>query len=100
MPTVFAALQCVIHCHVKLIGKRVTIPSISVKDGDVIELRDKAKDLAIVLIAVDSGERDVPGYIDVDLKCMKGTFVRGPKLPDVPYPVQMEPHLVVEFYSR
>src|SRR3569833_4547141 len=66
VPTVFAARQFVSHGHVKLNGKRVTIPSISVKDGDVIELRDKAKDLAIVLIAVDSGERDVPGYIDVD----------------------------------
>jgi len=100
VPTVFAARQFVSHGHVKLNGKRVTIPSISVKDGDVIELRDKVKELAVVLIAVDSGERDVPDYIDVDHKSMKGTFVRGPKLPDVPYPVQMEPHLVVEFYSR
>ena len=98
--TVFAARQFVNHGHVKVNGKRVTIPSISVKDGDVIELRDKVKELAIVLIAVDSGERDVPDYIEVDHKAMKGTFVRGPKLPDVPYPVQMEPHLVVEFYSR
>jgi small subunit ribosomal protein S4 len=100
VPTVFAARQFVSHGHVKLNGKRVTIASISVKDGDIIELRDKVKELAIVLIAVDSGERDVPDYIDVDHKSMKGTFVRGPKLPDVPYPVQMEPHLVVEFYSR
>src|SRR5271168_3406785 len=100
VPTVFAARQFVSHGHVKLNGKRVTIASISVKDGDVIELRDKVKELAVVLIAVDSGERDVPDYIDVDHKSMKGTFVRGPKLPDVPYPVQMEPHLVVEFYSR
>jgi small subunit ribosomal protein S4 len=100
VPTVFAARQFVSHGHVKLNGKRVTIASISVKDGDVIELRDKVKELAVVLIAVDSGERDVPDYIDVDHKAMKGTFVRGPKLPDVPYPVQMEPHLVVEFYSR
>ena len=82
VPTVFAARQFVSHGHVKLNGKRVTIPSISVKDGDVIELRDKVKELAIVMIAVDSGERDVPDYIDVDHKSMKGTFVRGPKLPD------------------
>jgi small subunit ribosomal protein S4 len=100
VPTVFAARQFVSHGHVKVNGKRVTIASFSVKDGDMIELRDKVKELAVVLIAVDSGERDVPDYMDVDHKGMKGTFVRGPKLPDVPYPVQMEPHLVVEFYSR
>ncbi len=98
--TIFAARQFVSHGHVKVNGRRVTIASISVKDGDVIELRDKAKELAVVQIAAESGERDVPDYIEVDHKALKGTFVRGPKLPDVPYPVQMEPHLVVEFYSR
>jgi small subunit ribosomal protein S4 len=98
--TVFAARQFVSHGHVKLNGRRVTIPSISVKDGDTIELRDKTKELAVVQIATESGERDVPDYMEVDHKALKGTFLRGPKLPDVPYPVQMEPHLVVEFYSR
>ncbi len=100
VPTVFAARQFVSHGHVKVNGKRVTIPSLSVKDNDVIELRDKVKELAIVMGAVESGERDVPDYIEVDHKALKGTFLRGPKLPDVPYAVQMEPHLVIEFYSR
>jgi small subunit ribosomal protein S4 len=100
VPTPFAARQFVSHGHVKVNGRRVTIASYSVKDGDTIELRDKVKELTIVMAAVESGERDVPDYVEVDHKAMKGTFVRGPKLPDVPYPVQMEPHLVVEFYSR
>ncbi len=98
--TVFAARQMVNHCHILVNGQRVNIPSYSVKDGDEIQLIERMKDNANVIIAVESGEREVPEYITVDHKTMKGTFVRGPQLQDVPYPVQMEPHLVVEFYSR
>ncbi|MEO5335907.1 MAG: 30S ribosomal protein S4 [Magnetospirillum sp. WYHS-4] len=100
VPTVFAARQIVNHGHVKVNGKRVTIPSYQVKEGDTIELRERSRELPLVLEASQSGERDVPDYIEVDHKKMRGTFVRTPKLADVPYPVQMEPHQVVEFYSR
>jgi small subunit ribosomal protein S4 len=100
VPTVFAARQFVSHGHVNVNGKRVNIPSYQVKEGDVIEVREKAKNFAVVLEAIESPEREVPEYIDVDQRALKGTFVRTPKLADVPYPVQMEPHLVVEFYSR
>jgi len=99
-PTVFAARQFVNHGHVKVNGRRVNISSFLVKDGDVIEVKDKSKLLAIVLEASQSSERDVPDYIEIDHQAMKGKFVRAPKLADVPYPVQMEPNLVVEFYSR
>lgn len=99
-PTIFAARQLVNHCHIKVNGKRVNIPSYLVGDNDVVELRDKSKEMALVLEAQQSSERDVPDYISVDGKGMKGTFIRGPKLEDIPYPVQMEPHLVIEFYSR
>lgn len=98
--TIFAARQFVNHGHVLVNGKRVNISSYQVKDGDVIELRAKAKTMATVLTAVESAEREVPDYISVDHKEMKGTFVRTPELSDVPYPVQMEPNLVIEFYSR
>lgn len=98
--TVFAARQMVNHCHILVNGKRVNIPSYSVKDGDEIQMIERMKKNANVMIAVESGEREVPEYITVDHKAMKGSFVRGPQLQDVPYPVQMEPHLVVEFYSR
>jgi small subunit ribosomal protein S4 len=100
VPTVFAARQFVSHGHVKVNGKRVTIPSYSLKDGDALELRDKSKQLASVLGAAQSNDRDVPPYVEADHKAMKGRFVRAPQLADVPYPVQMEPQLVVEFYSR
>ena len=100
VPTVFAARQFVSHGHIRVNGGRVTIPSYRVKEGDVIEIKEKSRELIIVLDAVQSQERDVPDYIDVDHKAMKGTFVRVPELGDVPYPVQMEPNLVVEFYSR
>lgn len=96
--TVFAARQLVSHGHVKLNGKRVTIASIKVKVGDVIELTDKAKEMASVLEALASAERDTPDYIETDGKSAKLT--RIPSLSDVPYPVQMQPALVVEFYSR
>jgi small subunit ribosomal protein S4 len=100
VPTVFAARQFVSHGHINVNGKRVNIPSYRVKEGDVIEVRDKAKNFAVVLEATESAERDVPDYIEVDTRGLKGTFVRTPKLGDVPYPVRMEPNLVVEFYSR
>ena len=100
VPTVFAARQFVSHGHINVNGKRVNIPSYQVKEGDVIEVREKAKNFAVVLEAIESPEREVPEYMDVDIRALKGTFVRTPKLADVPYPVQMEPHLVVEFYSR
>ena len=100
VPTVFAARQFVNHGHVKVNGRRVNISSFLVKDNDVIEVKDKSKQLAIVLEASQSSERDVPDYVEIDHQSMKGKFVRAPKLADVPYPVQMEPNLVVEFYSR
>jgi small subunit ribosomal protein S4 len=100
VPTVFAARQFVNHGHIQVNGKRVNIGSYLVKDGDNIEVKDKSKLMALVLEAVKSTERDVPDYLQVDHDKMKGTFVRAPKLADVPYPVSMEPNLVVEFYSR
>ena len=98
--TPFAARQFVNHGHVHVNGKRVNIPSYLLKDGDEIEVREKSKQLAVVLDSTQSIERDVPEYLDVDHRAMKGKFNRAPKLTDVPYPVQMEPNLVVEFYSR
>jgi small subunit ribosomal protein S4 len=100
VPTVFAARQFVSHGHVRVNGKRVNIPSYLIQDGDFVEVKEKSRDMALVLEAVESGERDIPEYVDVDYKKMKGSFIRAPKLADVPYPVQMEPNLVVEFYSR
>jgi len=100
VPTVFAARQFVNHGHVSVNGRRVNIPSFRVREGDVIEVRDKAKQLASVLEAAELPERDIPDYVEVDHGRMKGTFTRIPKLADVPYPVQMEPNLVIEYYSR
>ena len=98
--TMFAARQFVSHGHVKVNGRRVTIPSMRIKAGDALELTPKAKDLAVVLEATQLAERDVPDYIEVDHKAMTAKLARVPALTDVPYPVQMEPHFVVEYYSR
>jgi small subunit ribosomal protein S4 len=100
VPTMFAARQFVSHGHVKVNGRRVTIPSMRLKAGDALELSAKAKDMAIVLEAVQLAERDVPDYVEVDHKGMTAKLVRVPALTDVPYPVQMEPQFVVEYYSR
>jgi small subunit ribosomal protein S4 len=100
VPTIFAARQFVNHGHVMVNGQRVTIPSYLVREGDTVEVRDKSKNLTMVLEAVQQPERDVPDYLSVDYRSLKGTYVRVPKLADVPYPVQMEPNLVVEYYSR
>ncbi|CAN5303223.1 30S ribosomal protein S4 [soil metagenome] len=100
VPTVFAARQFVSHGHCKVNGKRVTIASMRLKVGDVIEVQQKSKELPIVLEALALAERDVPDYVQTDTKAMTAQLTRVPGLADVPYPVQMEPNLVVEYYSR
>ena len=100
VPTIFAARQFVNHGHVLVNGKPVNIPSYRVKEGDVIEVRDKSKQMAVLLEATQLPERDVPDYVEVDHSKMVATFVRTPGLGDVPYPVMMEPHLVIEFYAQ
>lgn len=99
-PTVFAARQIVNHGHILVNGKRLNISSYQVKDNDTIEVRSKAKQMTVILGAAQDGNREVPDYLQVDHGSLKGTFLRAPALQDVPYPVQMEPHLVIEFYSR
>ncbi|MBL6934625.1 MAG: 30S ribosomal protein S4 [Alphaproteobacteria bacterium] len=100
VPTVFAARQFINHGHIQVNGKRVNISSFRVKDGDVITVREKSRELPMVLDAIVSPERETPDYVNVDFQKMQGTLLRGPHLADIPYPVQMEPNLVVEFYSR
>ncbi len=100
VPTMFAARQFVSHGHVKVNGKRVTIASYSLKDGDIIEVREKSRTMALVMGAIEAADREIPSYLEVDHKAFTGKFVRGPKLEEVPYPVHMEPNLIVEFYSR
>ena len=100
VPTVFAARQFVNHGHVLVNGKKVNIPSYRCREGDVVEVREKSRTMALVLEALESVEREVPEYIDLDLKGMKATMVRVPSFDEVPYPAMMEPNLVVEFYSR
>ena len=98
--TVFSARQLINHGHVRVNGKKVNIGSYVVKEEDVIEIRDKSKQLAIIDIALASKERETPEYINLDEKNKKVTFVRTPKFDEVPYPVIMEPNLVIEYYSR
>ena len=100
VPTVFASRQFINHGHILVNNKRVNIPSYKVKDGDVIEVKEKSRDLPLVLEAAGSPERDVPDYVEVDHGKMRGTFLRQPGLADVPYPALMEPNLVIEYYSR
>ena len=99
VPTPFAARQFVNHGHVLVNGKRVNIASYRVKPGDVVSVRERSRNMALVLEALQSSERDTPDYITVDAKGMAATFVRMPELSEVPYPVKMEPNLVVEFYA-
>lgn len=99
VPTIFAARQFVNHGHVTVNGKRCNIGSARLKAGDVVQVREKSRNLALVLEALGSGERDIPDYVEVDPKGMTAAFKRIPVLSDVPYPVKMEPAQVVEFYS-
>jgi small subunit ribosomal protein S4 len=98
--TIWAARQFVNHGHIEVNGQRVNIASYRVKEGDVIAIRERSRQLAIVLEAVGLTERDVPDYLEVDHNKMTATFVRTPALGDVPYAVVMEPNLVVEYYAK
>jgi small subunit ribosomal protein S4 len=98
--TIFAARQFVNHGHVEVNGQRVNIPSYRVKEGDVITVRDKSRQLAFILEATQLAERDVPDYIEADHSKLSAAFVRTPGLGDVPYPVMMEPNLVIEYYAQ
>ena len=99
VPTPFAARQFVNHGHVLVNGKRVNIPSYRCKAGDVVTVRERSRNMALVLEALQSGERDTPDYIEIDTKAMSARYIRLPELSEVPYPVKMEPNLVVEFYA-
>ena len=100
VPTIFAAMQLVNHGHVKVNGKRVNIPSYTVKDGDEISIKEQSKQINLIQEAIVSQEREIPEYLEVDTKDLKGRFLRAPLMHDVPYPVTMEPNLVIEYYSR
>ena len=98
--TIFSARQLINHGHIKVNGKKVNIASSIVKEDDTIEIRDKSKNLAFIDIALANKERETPEYIQLDEKNKKIKFVRIPKFEEVPYPVVMEPNLVIEYYSR
>ena len=98
--TIFSARQIINHGHVKVNGKKVNISSYLVREEDTIEIRDKSKQMALVDIALANKEREAPEYIQLDQKNKKFKFVRIPKFEEVPYPVVMEPNLVIEYYSR
>ena len=100
VPTVFAARQFVNHGHVEINGKKITIPSYSVQDGDTLTVRSNGRKMNLVQESIVSQEREIPEYLEVDHKELKGRFLRAPLIQDIPYPVTMEPNLVVEFYSR
>lgn len=99
-PTVFAARQLVSHKHVLVNGKAVNISSYQLRDSDIVEIRKRSQQIPLILEAMASSEREVPDYIEIEGAEFKARFIRSPQLHDVPYPVQMEPSLVVEFYSR
>jgi len=100
VPSVFAARQFVNHKHVTVNGKTVNIPSYRLKVGDVVQVRDKSSDLAIVLESLQKKERDIPIYLDLNIEEKSIKLVSKPSFSDVPYPVEMQPHLITEFYSR
>ena len=98
--TIFSSRQLINHGHVRVNGKKVNISSYQVKEEDSIEIRDKSKQLALIDIALANKQREVPEYLQLDEKNKKVKFVRIPKFEEVPYPVVMEPNLVIEYYSR
>ena len=98
--TVFSARQLINHGHIKVNGKKVNIPSCLISEKDTIQIRDKSKELTMIVGSIQSKERDVPDYIQMDEKNKQAKLLRVPKFADIPYPAIMEPNLVIEYYSR
>ena len=98
--TIFAARQFVSHGHILVNGNKVTIASYTLRDGDVVQVKEKSKEIPVLLEAISSTERETPQYLSVDYDKLKGTFLKGPKPDEVPYPVIMEPNLVIEYYAQ
>ena len=100
VPTVFAARQLVSHKHIMVNGKKTNVPSYRLKEGDIIEVREKSRQHPVILESLQKPERNIPEYLEFDEAGLKAKFIRMPKLMEVPYPVIMQPNLVIEFYSR
>jgi len=98
--TVFSARQLINHGHIRVNGKKVNIPSFLVKPEDTIEIKDKSKDMGMIVSSMVSKEREIPDFIQMDEKNKKARLIRIPKFSEVPYPTIMEPNLVIEYYSR
>ncbi len=98
--TVFSARQLINHGHIRVNGKKVNIPSFLVKPEDTIEIKDKSKDMGMIVSSMVSKEREIPDFIQMDEKNKKARLIRVPKFSEVPYPTIMEPNLVIEYYSR
>ncbi len=99
VPTIFAARQFVNHGHVTVNGRKANVGSMLLNPGDVVQVKEKSRNMALVIEAMGSGERDTPEYLEIDPKAMTSTFVRMPSLDEIPYAARMEPNLVVEYYS-
>ena len=99
-PTIFAARQIVNHGHIEVNGRRVTVASYRVDDGDTVAVRERSRQHPQIAESAQEPEREVPDYMEVDFDKLRGTWLRQPLFGDIPYPVQMEPNLVIEYYSR
>ena len=99
-PTVFSARQLINHGHIRVNKKKVNVSSFLVKEADVIEVKENSKKLNVIEVSISNKERDIPDYIQPDDKKKSVKFIRVPKFEEVPYPVIMEPSLVIEYYSR
>ena len=99
-PTIFSARQLINHGHILVNNNRLNIPSATIKCGSVIEVKKSSRDILIIVSALNAADRDLPDYINVDYKNFKGILLRYPLIKEIPYPVKMEPHQVIEFYSR
>lgn len=100
VPTIFAARQFVNHYHVLVDGHPVNIPSYSVKEGSVVTVQENSRTIAMVSESVKLSEGKAPNYIEISDNGYSAKFVKQPELSEVPYPVNMQPRLVIEYYSR
>ncbi|MGI6329757.1 MAG: 30S ribosomal protein S4 [Bacilli bacterium] len=92
-----SARQIVNHGHILVNNEKVNIPSYQVSPGDVISLKEKAKNHPAILLALEKITTR-PAYVNFDLNSMTGNYIRYPERNELN--ADLNESLVVEFYSR
>ncbi|MBM4146771.1 MAG: 30S ribosomal protein S4 [Nitrospira sp.] len=93
------ARQLIGHGHILVNGKKVNLPSYSIKQGDLVEVKETSRNMAEIADSISKSEhRGLPGWVEVDIAHFQGKVLHIPSRDEIQLPVQEQ--LIVELYSK